>query len=136
MFAVIDTNGASHIVIHVPHEGAEKSLPALARMLEENTTFIRSGYREFSLAKPKMSIELGDTYCIEGQDETLAIATVDSVLDEDFVNATPEVLVSNKKAREKASAEEQRLRNELAFAKDELERLKAKLEALTSDEPI
>lgn len=45
MFAVIETNGATHIAIHVPHQGAEKSLPALARMLEENATFIRTGYR-------------------------------------------------------------------------------------------
>lgn len=134
MFAVIETNGASHIVINVPHEGAEKSLPALARMLEENTTFIRVGYHEFALANPKMSIELGNTFRIDGNEETLAIATVDSVLSEDFVNATPEVLVSNLKARQKAQAEESRLRTELSYTKDELARVRAQLEALANSE--
>jgi|SRR5882672_2320957 len=134
MFAVIETNGASHIVINIPHEGAEKSLPALARMLEENSTFIRAGYREFSLVTPKMGIELSATYRIDGSDEVLAIATVDSVLGEEFENATPEVLVSNLKLRQKHEAEESRLRTELSYTKDELTRLRAQIEELTKQE--
>ena len=34
MFAVIETNGATHIAINIPMEGADRSLPALAAMLE------------------------------------------------------------------------------------------------------
>ncbi|MFM1799063.1 MAG: hypothetical protein RLZZ117_1341, partial [Cyanobacteriota bacterium] len=34
MFALIETNGATHIAIHIPHDGADKSIPALVGMLE------------------------------------------------------------------------------------------------------
>jgi len=44
MFAQIQTNGATHIIIHIPHEGSEKSLPQLAAMLEQNAVFIQDGY--------------------------------------------------------------------------------------------
>ena len=35
MFAEIKTNGAHTIVIAIPREGADKTLPALARTLEK-----------------------------------------------------------------------------------------------------
>lgn len=134
MFAAIETKGASHIIIHIPHEGSEKSLPALARLLEQNATFIHVGYREVEIRKPEMSIVLGDQYLIEGSDETIAVKTSEAVIAGDFVNATPDVLVSNRKAREKAEAEQQRLRTELSFTKDKLANLEAQLVALTAAE--
>jgi hypothetical protein len=134
MFAVIETNGASQIVIHVPHEGAEKTLPALARMLEMNATFVRTDYSSMAVVKPAMSITLGSSFTIKNSDEELAIAESGVILGDDFVNATPEVFVSNAQARKKATDEAQRLRTELSFTKDELARLRAQLEDLTRSE--
>jgi len=134
MFAVIETNGASQIVIHVPHEGAEKTLPALARMLEKNATFVRTDYSSMAVVKPAMSITLGSSFTIKNSDEELAIAESGVVLGEDFVNASPEVFVSNAQARKKAADEAQRLRTELSFTKDELARLRTQLEELTRPE--
>jgi len=134
MFAIIETNGATQIVIHVPHEGADRTLPALARMLEQNATFIRAGYQEMAIVKPAMSIVLGSTHKLQHSDEELAIAESSVVLGDDFVNATPAAFVSNAAARKKADAEQQRLRTELSFTKDELTRLRAQLAELTAPE--
>ena len=136
MFATIETKSATHIIIHIPHDGAEKSLPALARLLEQNAVFTRVGYHEMAIVKPEMSIVLGDQYVVEGHDEALAIKNSDCVIGEDFVNATPDVLVSNMKARKRAEEEQQRLRTELSYTKDELARLKTRLEELTNDESV
>ena len=130
MFAVIDTNGANQIVIHVPHEGADKTLPALARMLEQNATFVRTGYSDMAVVKPSMSITLGSVFTIKNSDEEVAVAECGSVISDDFVNATPEVFVSNAQARKKASDEAQRLRTELTYTKDELARVREQLAAL------
>lgn len=134
MFAVIDTNGANQIVIHIPHEGADKTLPALARMLEQNATFVRTGYSDMAVVKSSMSITLGNTFTIKNSDEELAIAESGAVIGDDFVNATSEVFVSNAQARKKAADEAQRLRTELTYTKDELARLREQLAALTATE--
>ena len=131
MFAIIETNGATQIAIHVPHDGADKTLPALARMLEQNAVFIRASYSDMAIVKPTMNITLGNTHKIQHSDEELVIAEAGVVLDEDFVNASPEAFVSNAAARKKAEAEHQRLRTELSFTKDELARLRAQLEGLS-----
>lgn len=134
MFAVIETNGASQIVIYVPHEGADRTLPALARMLEQNATFIRAGYQEMAIVKPTMSITLGNSYKLQHSEEELAIAESGVVLGDDFANASPEAFVSNALARKKAGEESQRLRTELSFTKDELSRLRTQLAELTAGE--
>jgi hypothetical protein len=134
MFAIIETNGATQIAIYVPHDGADRTLPALARMLEQNATFIRAGYQEMAIVKPAMSIVLGSTHKLQHSDDELAIAESGIVLGDDFVNASPEVFVSNAAARKKADAEQQRLRTELSFTKDELTRLRAQLAELTASE--
>lgn len=134
MFAAIKTNGATHIVIHIPHEGSDRSLPALARMLEENAVFVRVGYQDMGVVKPEMGITLGSTYTIEHSEETLAVKESNAVLDDEFVNATPEAFVSNAAARKRATEEQSRLRTELQFTKDELARLRSQLEALTNAE--
>jgi len=136
MFAIIETNGATQIAIYVPHDGADKTLPALARMLEQNATFIRAGYSDMAIVKPAMSITLGNAHKIQHSDEELVIAESGVVLGEDFVNATPEAFVSNAAARKKADAEQQRLRTELSFTKDELNRLRAQLAELTASEAV
>jgi len=132
MFAVIETNSASHVVIHIPHEGSEKSLPALARMLEKNAVFVRSGYSEFSIVKPSMNIVLGDSYKIDRSDEELVIHTSTDVLSDDFQIATPDVFVSNAKSMKKKDDEISRQRTEISFLKQQLEQTTLQLKALTA----
>lgn len=131
MFAAIETNGASHIVIHIPHEGSEKSLPALARLLETNATFIRSDYSDISLVKPSMTISLSDVFTNERSDVVIAIKDSSAVLGDEFVNATPDVMTSNAKALKKAKEENDRLSTEVRFLKSQLEQTTAQVRALT-----
>jgi hypothetical protein len=105
-------------------------------MLEENAKFIRLGYHEHSVVKPTMNIVLGDRFKLQHGDEEIEVVASGQVLDESFVVATPEVFVSNAKAKKKADEENSRLRTELQFVRGELERAKERIEALTSDEPV
>lgn len=130
MFAIIETNNATHIAIHVPHDGADKTLPALAAMLESNAVFIRKGWQEVATVKPVMGITLGDTFIAEADGQEILIAESSAVIGHDFTIASPEVFASNAKAIKAKSDEITRLRNELTFAKDELARLREKVEAL------
>lgn len=132
MFAIINTNGANHIAIHIPHQGAERSLPALAAMLEQNATFIQQGYQEMKTVKPTMSISLGDTHMLEnyGVELALVIPGADSVLDESFTIAAPEVFTSNAKGIRAKEEELSKLRTELQFVKQQLEGAKGRVEQL------
>lgn len=131
MFAVIETNNASHIAIHIPKEGADKSLPALAAMLEHNTTFINKGWREISVVKPNMHIILGDKFDTESDDAgELLIQACADVVSDDFVIATPEVFVSNKTAIAKKQEEIDRLRSELQSVKFQLDAANARITEL------
>jgi hypothetical protein len=56
MFALIDTKNATHIAINIPLEGADKTIPALAGMLESNAVFIRKEWRSVATVEPEMSI--------------------------------------------------------------------------------
>lgn len=134
MFASIETNGASHIVIHIPHEGADKSLPALASMLENNATFIRKGYREADVVKPTMSITLGDRFETEAAEQEILIAPSSHVIREDFVPSTREVFVSNAKTLARKEDEISKLRTEMSYIKDQLSRAQETIKALTNTE--
>lgn len=137
MFAVIDTNGANQILIHIPHAGSEKTLPALASMLENNATFIQKGWRELKIMKPTMSIVLGDRIETEenGEAGVLVVKSDSSVIGDDFVVASPEVFVSNKRSLDKKDAEISKLQKELAFVKDQLSDMQRKCSELAgSDE--
>lgn len=120
MFALIETNGATHIAIHIPADGADKSLPALARMLEKNSIFIAKGWHELRPVQPRMSITLGDKIEIEGDVETIIVCESDCVLDDSFVAASPEVFTSNAAFIKKRDEEISRLRTELNHVKNEL----------------
>lgn len=133
MFATIKTNGATSIVIHIPHDGADKSLPSLARMLEQNAVFIREGYQELTTVKPEMTITLGTEVQISHNDTVIAVAESGHVLDETFVNATPEVLASNAKAQAKAQEEWHRMYREKQVLQDQLEALKQKIAELEQE---
>lgn len=133
MFAIIKTNGATEIAIHIPHQGSEKTLPALAAMLEQNAVFINSGYSTLSTVKPTMSITLGDKFLSDNSDTEIVVASAGAVIGEDFVLATPEVFTSNAKGLKRERDENSRLRTENSFLKSELERIKGQLEELTRD---
>jgi len=132
MFALIKTNGATEIAIHIPHQGAEKTLPALAAMLEQNATFIDRGYYEANVVKPEMQIVLGNTYIMDGEKPTIEIAASGSVIGEDFVLDSPEVRVSFKKAIDGKDKEIERLRAELSMAKMERDRLQDRINEIAN----
>jgi sensor histidine kinase regulating citrate/malate metabolism len=134
MFAQIETNGATHIIIHVPHVGAERSLPALAAMLEQNAIFLQNGYSDRKIVEPKMSVMLGDRVDMDMRDDSVVIKVPDSgaVLDDSFVIAQPQVFVSNAKAIKERDERYQRINTELSFVKSELARYKEMVEKLTT----
>ncbi|MES2367726.1 MAG: hypothetical protein V4563_17750 [Pseudomonadota bacterium] len=131
MFVVIKTNGASEIVIHVPASGAEKSLPAIAKMLEHNAVFIQDNWHETKLLEPEMTITLGSVYRPANSREDkaeIAISEAGTAISDDFVIATPEVMTSNKAALDKKDKELSRAKDELQITKKELEFAKEKLQ--------
>jgi hypothetical protein len=129
MFALIETKGATHIAINIPHDGADKTIPALVGMLENNAVFVSKGYRTLETRKPEMSIQLGDRIVIDNSDEELVIQIPGSasVLGDSFVTETPEVLISNRKAIERKDKEIERLATELAHVKQQLADLRERI---------
>jgi hypothetical protein len=140
MFATIETNGATHILINIPHEGASKSLPALASMLENNAVFVKRGYSEASIVKPGMMISLGDHLLLDftsysgGVEMVIKAEDSTAVLDDSFMPATVDAFVSCAKSSKAKDDEINRLRTELSFVKSENERMKSQLEALIAAE--
>jgi hypothetical protein len=122
MFALIETNGASHIAINIPLEGADKSMPALAKMLETNTVFIDSSWSEVKTVTPKMSIQLGNvaTFGSRESEVVVVVPGSENILDDSFVVETPEVRLSNKKAIKEKEDQIDRLQLELAQTKRQL----------------
>lgn len=137
MFAQIETNGATSILIHIPHAGSDKTLPALAAMLEQNAVFVQGGYREFNLIKPTMSIHLGNTFKVTHGDVEMEVLAPDTpaVIGDTFAVATPQVIVSNAQAMTKLRGERDQLRTEVDYLKKSLDRANEQLKALTETEP-
>lgn len=136
MFAFIETKNATHIAINIPQQGADKTIPALVGMLENNAVFIYKCYNTLETREPEMSIQLGDKILLDTHESELAIVipSSTSVLDESFVQETPAIRISNKKAIEKKDAEIARLRTELAHAKQQLTDLRESIEAAAEDQ--
>lgn len=133
MFAQIETNGASHIIIHVPHEGAEKSLPALAAMLEKNAVFMSIGYSETRIIEPKMSILLGDKVEMgqcRNEEVVIKVEGHSEILDDTFQIATPQVFSSNAKVIKIKDEELSKLRTELNFVKQQLQQAESHVNVL------
>lgn len=130
MFALIETNQATHIAIFIPHDGANKSLPALAAMLEQNAVFVKNGYLTLEVVKPNMTIRLNDTIEISGRENELSIVvpTSNHTLGDDFVLATAEAYISNQKAIKERDERISKQSSEIAFLKASLERLEATLD--------
>lgn len=134
MFAIIDTKGANKIAIHIPHQGAEKTLPALAAMLEQNATFINSGYYDAVVVKPEMSIHLGDNFQFDTEKPEIVITKNASVISDDFVIDAPEVRISYKKAIEAKDKEIERFRAERDLARAERDALQARIDAMLASD--
>lgn len=132
MFVEIETKGATHIFIAVPHEDAPSALPAIARMLEKNAVFIQKGWREMSVKKPVMTINLSDKVEIGDEgDVKVIVFTGEHTIGADFVALTPEVVASTEVMRKKlidASAaltvQVNGLKAQLAAAEQELGELR------------
>jgi len=126
MFALIETKNATHIAINIPKDGADKTIPALVGMLENNAVFIQKGYSILETRTAEMSIQLGDKIALDNSDSELIVLIPSSteILDESFVHESPEILISNRKAIEKKDAEIQRLRLELAHITQKFEDLR------------
>ena len=136
MFALINTKGATHIAIHVPLLNSDRTVPALAGMLEHNSVFIQKGYSTLETCRPEMSIILSNKYSIEGRDAELAVVVPKSghILDETFVLETPEVRISNANAIAARDREIERLSTELADAKHQLQCFQDKIKAAAETE--
>jgi hypothetical protein len=134
MFVTIETKGATHIAINIPHEGSDKSLPAIAAMFEQNAVFIQQGYQEAKIVKPVMAITLGESFEADGYESSIVVAKAGAVISDEFVLATPEVFVSYAKTMKREKDENSRIRNENTYLKQELEALKAKLADLSEVE--
>lgn len=133
MFALIETNNATHIAIHVPSDKATESLASIARMLEANATFIRCNYRDSEVITPKMSITLGNTFRLPDSDgEALLIAASDEVIGAEFVADSAEVYRSNQDYRKKTTDELTKQRREIDALKLQNEQLKEALAAATA----
>ena len=135
MFALIETNGATHIAIHIPHNGSDLSLPALAAMLEMNAVFVNQGYSELFEVKPKMTIELSNQITVTGRDAEISIQIPANshCLDDSFILANAEAYISNKKAIDQRDERITKLCEEIAFLKASLARLQMQLDESKQD---
>ena len=138
MFAFIETKNATHIAINIPQQGADKTIPALVGMLENNAVFIRKSYGTLETCTPEMSIQLGDKVFLDNSETELAILIPGntSILDDSFVQEAPDVRISNRKAIEKKDAEIVRLRTELAHVKQQFTDLRESIEAAALEHDI
>lgn len=137
MFALIETNGATHIAIHVPHEGSDKTLPALAAMLEVNAVFLHAGYQESTAVKPKMTIVLGGSFHHNNYDVDIAIVepgtTPPPVIGAEWVIALPEFYASNAPLRKKLADLETSSRTKVAYLEQQLRDQAAQLARLEGE---
>jgi uncharacterized protein YaiE (UPF0345 family) len=135
MFALIETKNATHIAIHIPADKAHESMPALAKMLEQNATFIKQSWREMEVVTPAMSIVLGNSYDIQDNEgEALKVAEHSEVIGSEFVADSPDVYRSNKVYREKKETEVTTMRREIDSLKLQVEKLQSALTAATAPE--
>lgn len=124
MYAVINTNSANHILIHVPHEGAEKSLPQLVAMLENNAVFVKSDYYTMETVTPSIQINLGQQFTQEGREGDILVAPSGCVIDDDFVIEKSEAHISMKRKIEEVEKQNRTLRAQLDVSRNEIESMK------------
>ena len=117
MFALIKTNGATHIAIHIPSDDScSDSLKQLALMLENNAIFYEDSWTRPGVVEPEMAVLLADKVKVEGRSENpeyIVVPPNSAVLDKSFEICTPEVLVSFARQKEKFEESIKRLRNDI-----------------------
>jgi len=134
MYAIIETKGATQIVINIPLDGAEKSLPMLAGMFEKNATFINKGWREINLVRPEITVVLGNDYHVTVDETDMVIQPSEhpNIIDNGFVLADQDVFISNRKQREALESKISSLNTELQYQKDLVAKFREQVDALTS----
>lgn len=132
MFVKIETKGATHILINIP-SGRYDSLAQLSAMLENSAVFINDGWGGLEIVKPEMTAVLSDRYTHRSNEGDVVMMTGQSAIDEGFVVASPEVLISNKEAMKKKQAEVTRLLTEVNYLKGEVARLTEQLATSNDD---
>jgi len=97
MLAVIDLKNATHLIINIPLEGSDKSLPALARMLENNCVAVQEGWSSAEIVQPSTTIQLGNNWSsTRNSGIVMTVGTSPDVLTEDMIPYSPEIYVSMK----------------------------------------
>lgn len=130
MFALIDLKDANYMAIHIPAEGADKAIPALAKMLETNAVFVRKNWNDINVTKVNMSIVIGNQLEFDNHDFQMLIKEVDFTFPEGFNFLAPEVLISCKKALEEKEAKIKKLNTEIEYLKSNSESVLEKYEEL------
>jgi hypothetical protein len=136
MLLIVDTKGATHIAINVPVTGADKSLPAIAAMFEQNAVFIQKSWQNAETKKPEISITLGNEFIVDGGESNVAVAVNGAVLSDDFVIDSPEVRTSNAKAMKSKNDEIKRLSAELSHTKELLNAANERIKELRDADDI
>ena len=137
MFALIKTNGADQIAIHIPgDDNCSTSLKKLALMLENNAKFFKNGWGEFEQIQPEMTISFIKVEIESRKEdgEAFVLPAGSDVLGESFEIATSEVQVSYAKAKKAFENSIKRLRHEKESKDLEIQQLKQCIEALREGE--
>ncbi len=134
MYALIDTNNATHIAIYVPHEGSDKTMPALLAMMENNMVCIQKNYSSITTVEPTMSFILGDKVVEKSYELELIIQPSGDTIGENWVIACPEVFMDYSKDKKKKDDEISKLRTEIGYLKDQVSSLTAQIQELTDSE--
>ncbi len=137
MFALIKTNGATHIAIHIPSDDScSDSLKQLALMLENNAIFYEDSWTRPGVVEPEMTVLLADKVKLDGRTdnpEYIVVPPSDAVLYKSFEICTPEVLVSFARQKEKFEETIKRLRNEIEAQRFTIKSLEKQCEDTVED---
>jgi dynactin complex subunit len=137
MFALIKTNGATHIAIHIPSDDScSDSLKQLALMLENNAVFYEESWSRPGVVEPEMTVLLADKVKLDGRSESpefIVVQPNSAVLDKSFEICTPEVLVSFARQKEKFEESIKRLRNEIETQRFKIKSLERQCDDTVED---
>lgn len=133
MFMIIDTKGATGILVNVPAQGAATSLPKLVELFEHNAVFINKGWREIKTVRPSISIQLGNSYeALDSEDQHVIVVDGPLTIDADYEIATPEVFTRNTQQLKKKNEEIESLNRKLKYTEEMLADANRKILALTN----
>jgi hypothetical protein len=137
MFALIKTNGATHIAIHIPSDDScSDSLQQLALMLEHNAIFYEDSWNRAGVVEPEMTVLLADKVKLKNRSENpefIVVPPNSAVLYKSFEICAPEVLVSFAKQKEKFEETIKRLRNEIEAQRFTIRALEKQCEDTVED---